>query len=104
NWFDRQYARGDDNNRDANGPLPAYGVAYLRARYALAPGWEVALKVDNLFNRRYASFGVLGQNFFTGPGTTFDAAGAANEQFRSPGAPRAAWISLRYEWKEGQRG
>ena len=104
NWFDRQYARGDDNNRDVNGPLPAYRVAYLRARYSPAPGWEVALKVDNLFNRRYESFGVLGQNFFTGPGTTFDAAGAANEQFHSPGAPRAAWISLRYEWKEGQRG
>jgi iron complex outermembrane recepter protein len=104
NWFDRQYARGDENNRDANGPLPAYGVAFLRARFSPAPGWEVSLKIDNLFNRRYESFGVLGQNFFTGPGTTFDSAGAASEQFRSPGGPRAGWISLRYEWKEGPRG
>jgi iron complex outermembrane recepter protein len=104
NWFDRQYARGDENNRDVNGPLPAYRVAYLRARFAPAPGWEVALKVDNLFNRRYESFGVLGQNFFTGPGTAFDAAGAANEQFRSPGSPRAVWISLRYDWQDRPRG
>ena len=103
NWFDRQYARGDENNRDVNGPLPAFGVAYLRARFAPAPGWEVSLKVDNLFNRRYESFGVLGQNFFTRPGIAFDAAGAANEQFRSPGAPRAAWISLRYEWEKKPR-
>jgi outer membrane receptor protein involved in Fe transport len=72
NWFDRQYARGDENNRDANGPLAAYSVAYLWVRYAPAKGWELALKVDNLFNRRYESFGVLGQNFFTGPGNTFD--------------------------------
>ena len=98
NWFDRQYARGDENNRDANGPLAAYGIAYLQARFAPSPGWEVSVKVDNLFDRRYESFGVLGQNFFTGPGKTFDATAAANEQFRSPGAPRAAWISLRYEW------
>ena len=102
NWFGHQYARGDENNRDANGPLGAYGVAYLQARFAPAPGWEVSVKVDNLFDRRYESFGVLGQNFFTGPGNTFDTA-AANEQFRSPGAPRAAWISLRYEWKDGKR-
>jgi len=103
NWFDRQYARGDENNRDANGPLPAYSVAYLSARYAPAPGWEVSLKVDNLFNRRYESFGVLGTNFFAGPGITFDAAATVNEQFRSPGAPRAAWISLRYEWDKKPR-
>jgi outer membrane receptor protein involved in Fe transport len=101
NWFDRQYARGDENNRDANGALPAYGVAYLHARFVPAPGWEVSLKVDNLFDRRYQTFGVLGQNFFTGAGNTFNPAGALAEQFRSPGAPRAAWISLRYEWKDG---
>ena len=103
NWFDRQYARGDENNQDANGALPAYGVAYLRARYSFAPGWDLSLKVDNLFNKHYQSFGVLGQNFFTGAGNTFDAAAAANEQFRSPGAPRAAWVSVRYEWKPGPR-
>jgi len=103
NWFDRQYARGDENNRDVNGALPAYAVAYLRGRYVPASGWELSLKVDNLFNKRYESFGVLGQNFFTGPGSTFDAAAAANEQFRSPGAPRAAWISLRYEWDKKPR-
>ena len=103
NWFDRQYARGDENNQDANGPLPSYGVAYLWARYVPAPGWELSLKVDNIFDKRYESFGVLGQNFFTGPGAGFDAAAATNEQFRSPGAPRAAWISLRYEWKGAPR-
>lgn len=104
NWFDRQYARGDENNRDVNGPLPAYGVAYLTARFSPAKDWEVSLKVDNLFDRRYETFGVLGQNFFTGTGNAFNPAGALPEQFRSPGAPRAAWISLRYEWKDRTGG
>jgi len=103
-WFDRQYARGDENNRDANGPLPAYSVAFLTARYVPAGDWELALKIDNLFNRRYENFGVLGRNFFSGPGNTFNPGGVVSEQFRSPGAPRAVWISLRYEWKDGPRG
>jgi outer membrane receptor protein involved in Fe transport len=59
--------------------------------------WEVSLKVDNLFDRRYQSFGVLGRNFFTGPGATFDKAAATAEQFVTPGVPRAVWLTLRYE-------
>ena len=102
-WFDRQYARGDENNRDANGPLPACGIAFATARYAPAAGWELALKIDNLFNRRYENFGILGQNFFAGPGRSFDPAAAVAEQFRSPGAPRAVWVSLRYEMKDGDK-
>ncbi len=102
-WFDRQYARGDENNRDANGPRPAFGIAFATARYTAAPGWELALKIDNLFNRRYENFGVLGQNFFAGPGRSFDPAAAVAEQFRSPGAPRAIWVSLRYEMREADK-
>lgn len=98
-WFDRQYARGDENNRDSNGPLPAFGIAFATARYAAAPGWDLALKIDNLFNRRYENFGVLGQNFFAGPGRSFDPAAVVAEQFRSPGPPRAVWVSLRYQMK-----
>jgi iron complex outermembrane recepter protein len=50
----------------------------------------------NSLDRRYASFGVLGRNFFTGPGQTLDPANATSEQFVAPGAPRAVWISLAY--------
>lgn len=98
-----QIARGDENNQDANGPLPAFSIAFATARYTAAPGWELALKIDNLFNRRYENFGVLGQNFFAGPGRSFDPAAAVAEQFRSPAAPRAIWVSLRYEIREGDK-
>jgi outer membrane receptor protein involved in Fe transport len=96
-WFDRQFARGDENNRDVHGALPSYGVAQAFARYRPQGGWQLSLKVDNVFNRRYQSFGVLGRNFFNGPGGTFDAGRAAPEQFVAPGAPRSAWIALQYE-------
>ena len=82
---------------DVHGPLPAYSVAEASARYRPARNWTLALRVDNLFNRSYQSFAILGRNFFTGPGNTFDPAAATPEPFVSPGAPRAAWISLRYD-------
>jgi outer membrane receptor protein involved in Fe transport len=96
-WFDRQYARGDENNRDVHGPLASYAVAQAFARYRPSRRWEVSLKIDNLFDRRYSSFGVLGSNFFTGPGNTYDPAAAVPEQFLAPGAPRSVWLSLQYQ-------
>ncbi len=95
-WFGRQYARGDENNRDVNGPLPSYGVAQLIARYRPRRDWQLAMTVDNLFDKDYSSFGLLGRNFFGGPGNQFDAASAAPELFVTRGAPRAVWLSIRY--------
>lgn len=93
-----QYARGDENNVDANGPLGGYTVLNLDARYELEPGWQLLLRVMNLLDRRYETFGVLGTNFFRGPGNTFDAAAAAPEQFRSSAAPRGAWVGIAYRY------
>jgi outer membrane receptor protein involved in Fe transport len=96
-WLGKQFARGDENNRDAHGPLPGYGVVQVFGRYRLDRQWQLSLKIDNLLDRRYQSFGVLGENFFGGPGNSFNPAGAASEQFVMPGAPRALWIALKYE-------
>ena len=94
------YARGDENNQDVNGPVPGFAVVNLDAHYRFASGWEWFAKADNVFNRRYSTFGVLGQNVFTGPGQTFDASGASwrNEQFRSLGAPRGIWLGVSYRF------
>ena len=102
-WYGRQHVRGDENNQDANGRLPAYAVANLVVRYAFERGWELSAKIDNLFDRRYDTFGILGRNVFTGPGNALDAANGAAEQFRAPGTPRALWISLRYAIPAGTR-
>jgi outer membrane receptor protein involved in Fe transport len=95
--FSNQFARGDENNQDHNGPVPGYALVNLDARWRFTGDWELFATVTNLFDRTYASFGVLGANFFTGPGNSFDAGNVQPEQFRTPGLPRAAWIGLRYE-------
>ncbi len=98
------YARGDENNRDVNGPVPGFAVFEFDARWRAAAGWELFARVSNLLDRRYSSFGALGQNVFTGAGETFDATGATwrNEQFRSVGAPRGVWVGLTWRFGEAR--
>lgn len=92
------FARGDENNQDVSGRVPGYAVVNLDGRYNVAKGVELFARVVNLFDKRYSNFGVLGQNFFTGPGRTFDGTNPINEQFRGPGVPRGIWVGLRYQW------
>ena len=46
-----QYALGDENNQDRNGPLPSYTVFNLDARYDVTPALRVVVNVANLFDR-----------------------------------------------------
>ena len=92
----RQYARGDENNLDVNGRVPGYALLNLDTRYQIARTWQLFARIDNVFNRRYANFGVLGDNVFTGPSQGFDPANARAEQFRGNGTPRGAWVGVHH--------
>ena len=95
------YARGDENNRDVHGRIPGFVLVHLDARYTIGRDIEVFARINNLFDRRYANFGVVGQNFFTGPNRTFGPSSGndpVTEQFRAPGTPRGAWFGVRYRW------
>ena len=83
-----QYAHGDENNQDVNGMVPGYAVMNLDTHYVINPTWRVFAKVNNVFDNQYATFGQLGQNIYTGN----------DEQFRTPSAPRAAWVGITYEF------
>ncbi|MEO8159315.1 MAG: TonB-dependent receptor [Betaproteobacteria bacterium] len=95
-YFSSQYARGDENNQDANGKLPGYFLVNLDARYQYTRQLSFFGRIDNVFDKDYESLGVLGENFFNGPGRTFDAGNVSFEQFRSAGAPRAFWVGVKY--------
>jgi iron complex outermembrane receptor protein len=92
------YARGDENNRDVNGPVPGFLLVNLDARYALSSGWQMFARIDNLLDRRYYTYGVLGENVLTAPGNNFDPTGATwrSEQFRTVGMPLGAWVGVQY--------
>jgi outer membrane receptor protein involved in Fe transport len=93
-----QFARGDENNQDANGRVPGYTVVNLDATYEFSRQLSFFGRINNLFDREYETLGVLGENFFNGPGRTFDAGNVTGEQFRSAAAPRGIWVGLKYEF------
>jgi len=81
--------------------VPGYAVTHVEAEYRLSPRVALFAQVDNLLDRHYANFGLLGSNAFTGPDRTFGpAAGvaAAPEQFRALGAPRGVFAGVRGTW------
>jgi iron complex outermembrane receptor protein len=101
-----QFARGDENNQDVNGPLPGFVVVNLDAHFDVSSSWNVFARVDNLFDRRYFTFATLGKNVFTAPGNVFDPTGTtwSSEQFRTVGAPRGAWVGVEFRAGGSDRG
>jgi outer membrane receptor protein involved in Fe transport len=80
-----QFYRGDEANLLA--PVPGYVVVNARVAYQLAAPASVWLLVDNVFDARYSTFGVLGD-----PTPLFPSFN--DPRFLGPGAPRAAWVGV----------
>jgi iron complex outermembrane recepter protein len=101
--FSSQYARGNENNADPGGKIPGFATVAVDAGWQITPEWLLFARIDNLFNRTYQNFGILGANYFRGPGGTFDAALASPEPFLSPAQPFGAWVGLQYRFDRGSR-
>jgi iron complex outermembrane receptor protein len=91
------YYVGDESNQLS--PIPGYTVVNLHSTYKPAPHLEVFASVDNLFNRRYATWGILSDSTgVNAPGVPPD--GVTNgpgvdNRFLSPAAPLQAFGGLR---------
>lgn len=106
--FSDQYARGNENNKHkadnvtyfGSGKVAGYAVFNLDTRYKFGnTGWQLFGKLNNVFDHEYYSSGLLGENAFIGAGSSFDTgAGSKKELFLAPGAPRAGWLGVRYDF------
>lgn len=79
----RRWLRGDEANETS--PLEAYWGVDARGEWRMRQ-WAVGVIVDNLFDRRFATFGTFNLN---------QAAGNRLERFLTPGARRNMQIVLR---------
>ena len=80
---------GDEGNDQAR--LDGYGVVNLRSTYRLDQGVELFVRVENLFDARYATAGVLAElEVFL-----HEVPDAADPRFIGPGQPRAAFAGVR---------
>ena len=82
-----QYAHGNEDNSDPAGKVAGYAVVNLDAQYRIGRRLTVSLDVDNLFDKTYATYGLSGtSSIYT----------LTQQQFRTPAAPRGAWLKLTY--------
>ncbi len=87
---------GDESNQLA--PIPGYTTVNLHTSYRPVPHFEIFATIDNLFNRKYGTWGILSDPTGIGaPGIpdvgTNDP--AANNRFLSPAAPLEAFGGVR---------
>ena len=106
------YLHGDENNANmvggtngegayvtGSGWVGGYAVVNLNSTYHVLKSLDVFLRLDNLFNRDYATAGFLTDNSFNPDGSfRFDPDDWTNENAVSPAAPRAVWAGLRLHW------
>lgn len=97
--FSSQYSHGNENNdhQGAGGKVRGHAVVNLDTRYRFGNGWQAFAKVNNLFDRKYFTGGMLGETYFQANGAFM----GGNDEFSAlvaPGAPRAAWVGVRYEF------
>jgi iron complex outermembrane receptor protein len=91
------FYRGDEDNQ--NPQLPGYAVASLRTSYKIAKHVLVFANIQNLFDRRYSTFGILGDPTGVGaqgvPGSGMLGAADVDPQFQSPAMPRAYFAGIK---------
>jgi outer membrane receptor protein involved in Fe transport len=114
-YFSDQYVLGNENNQhqgntaaclsdgslrnnDAacgSGKIKDYTVVNLDSQYNFGGGWKAFAKAVNIFDHDYYVAGRLAE-------TMFNESGTYGPEIKSrgviPGAPRAAWIGVRYEF------
>jgi len=104
--YSGQFVRGNENNRHqadgseflGSGRIGGYAVVDMTASWKFNERFELFGRLSNLFDRHYATTGLLGENAFDANGALMAPDDWRGEQFVGPGAPRAAWIGLRLQF------
>jgi outer membrane receptor protein involved in Fe transport len=89
-----QYIRGDESNQLDT--VPGYLVSTLRASYVLRDNLEAFLRVDNLFDNEFETFGLLGEE--PGELEVPIIEDLTIPRFLGAAAPRSAFIGFRYKF------
>ena len=73
--------------------LPGYTLTNFRLSYRPSPMFELLARVNNAFDKRYATYGALAETVFDAQGNYTGA--EADALFIAPGTPRSYFVGLR---------
>ena len=114
--FTSRYMHGNENNQhqtdstdcavgpDADekaiacgkGKISGYAIVNMDTQYNVGRGWKLFAKAINIFDKDYETTGRLAASHFDSSNSWIE--DPAGSRFLSPGAPRAGWIGVRYEF------
>ena len=83
---------GDEGNDQL--PVDGYAVANLRSSYRLNDALELFVRIDNLYNTDYETFGLLAEIEID----LAEVPGADDPRFLSPGPPRSGFAGIRIQF------
>ena len=83
-----------------NAKVDGYTVFHLHANYEAAKGLDYFGRINNVFDTRYETYGMMGMSAFDATGTTnLGLTGDSTvNRFVAPGAPRSFMLGLRYRY------
>ncbi len=93
NYVGSQYYEGDENN--SKNKMPSFTTVDFSAIYKYG-SWESALRLKNIFDKRYANYGGYGFVHLR-PGSSFSNYG--DSYYYYPADPRAIFITTKYIFK-----
>jgi iron complex outermembrane recepter protein len=97
NFVSSFYYVGDESNQLA--PIPGYTTVNLHTTYKPVPHFEVFASINNLFNRKYATWGILSDPTGIGapgiPSNGVTNGPGVDNRFLSPAAPFEAFGGVR---------
>ena len=94
---------GSDNSHTAaaNAKVNGYTVFHLHANYEAEKGLNYFGRINNVFDTRYETYGMMGMSAFNADGTLRNYAAGEEptvNRFVAPGAPRSFMVGLRYRY------
>lgn len=80
--------------------VKGYTLLNLHANYEARKGLDYFVRINNVFNRRFETYGMMAMNMFDSSGHLLDAGTSTTaptvNRFVAPGAPRSFMVGLRY--------
>jgi outer membrane receptor protein involved in Fe transport len=107
------YLHGNENNANqagnsngageyisGSGWISGYTVVNLQTTYHVSKHAQIFARLNNLFDKQYATAGFLTTNSFNPNGTFIvDPGNWTHENAVAPAAPRAIWAGVRVQWE-----
>ena len=85
-----------------NAKINGYTLLHLHANYEAEKGIDYFARINNVFDTRFETYGMMAMSMFNANGSLIDSSTSATvpnvSRFVAPGAPRHLMVGLRYRF------